>query len=520
MTQILSRGEWLNVSTEGFAEQQRGRPIEHLVKELVQNALDAIGNDGDIWLSVEPIDDRHVRITCQDSGPGAEDLRNLNVVFLTTKKDSVLQRGRMGRGFKELLSIAEHATVHSRYQSLSFTRDPATNEQLVEFDGDAVGQIGFRAMLVIAHDDAQNDLGPYFSSFLLPAGVSFYYNGKRIASRAPAHSISARLTTERFANSRWEKPTLATTVELFACEPDDTPTIFEMGIPVCPIDWPVRFHVNVLQRIPMNPNRDAVASGYAERLRRACLPTLLPLLTPDETRESWVGDAAAKTKDPELQRKVVEQAFGTNIARSTPSFGRFDHDQDAREEAGATILDTKQLTGGFKRLVADIVPSSKTLAAETRAFRETEVVSLPAYSLAQLAAIDPKAPANDIEKAVVRIGRDIVLETLTFCEMIGQKVLNGLFPKDPPKLKVAASILREAEATYSADHRMPFNLSIAKLWKRPADSYFLLVLIHELAHSQAMHHGDSFTRALERIAAETALSLYHAGVSHGKKAVT
>ena len=104
--------------------------------------------------------------------------------------------------------------------------------------------------------------------------------------------------------------------------------------------------------------------------------------------------------------------------------------------------------------------------------------------------------------------------------MIGQKVLNGLFPKDPPKLKVAASILREAEATYSADHRMTFNLSIAKLWKRPADSYFLLVLIHELAHSQAMHHGDSFTRALERIAAETALSLYHAGVSHGKKAVT
>ena len=48
----------------------------------------------------------------------------------------------------------------------------------------------------------------------------------------------------------------------------------------------------------------------------------------------------------------------------------------------------------------------------------------------------------------------------------------------------------------------------------------MTLILHELAHSQAMHHGDSFTRALERIAAETALALYHAGVSHGKKAAT
>jgi len=30
-------GEWLVVSTVGFSEQQRGQPLAHLVKELVQN---------------------------------------------------------------------------------------------------------------------------------------------------------------------------------------------------------------------------------------------------------------------------------------------------------------------------------------------------------------------------------------------------------------------------------------------------------------------------------------------------
>ncbi len=37
---VVSEGEWLAVSTEGFSEQQRGRPLAYLVKELVQNVLD------------------------------------------------------------------------------------------------------------------------------------------------------------------------------------------------------------------------------------------------------------------------------------------------------------------------------------------------------------------------------------------------------------------------------------------------------------------------------------------------
>ena len=40
--------DWLAVSTDGFASMNAGREPAHLVKELVQNALDAgsLGDDG------------------------------------------------------------------------------------------------------------------------------------------------------------------------------------------------------------------------------------------------------------------------------------------------------------------------------------------------------------------------------------------------------------------------------------------------------------------------------------------
>ena len=110
---VVSEGEWLAVSTEGFSEQQRGRPLAHLVKELVQNVLDSVGGAGQIDLTVRPMGPRTAWVRCADDGPGAADLSQLNIVFVTGKKDGVTQRGRMGRGFKELLSIATGATVRS-----------------------------------------------------------------------------------------------------------------------------------------------------------------------------------------------------------------------------------------------------------------------------------------------------------------------------------------------------------------------------------------------------------------------
>ena len=68
---IVSEGEWLAVSTEGFSEQQRGRPLAHLVKELVQNALDSVGGAGRIELEFTPTGPRTAG-RCWPSSPAGD----------------------------------------------------------------------------------------------------------------------------------------------------------------------------------------------------------------------------------------------------------------------------------------------------------------------------------------------------------------------------------------------------------------------------------------------------------------
>lgn len=51
---IVSGQEWLAVSIKGFSEQPPCRSLAHVVKELVQNALDSVGKTGRIDLELKP----------------------------------------------------------------------------------------------------------------------------------------------------------------------------------------------------------------------------------------------------------------------------------------------------------------------------------------------------------------------------------------------------------------------------------------------------------------------------------
>ena len=111
---------WLQISTDGFASFNQGRPAEHLVKELVQNAFDAVcDTGGTVELSYHH-DGHSLHIECNDTGCGIDDLSAMRVVYLTSKTDSHLKRGRFGRGFKEILSVAQSAVVLSGGEEIRF----------------------------------------------------------------------------------------------------------------------------------------------------------------------------------------------------------------------------------------------------------------------------------------------------------------------------------------------------------------------------------------------------------------
>lgn len=492
---VLAEGEWLAVSTEGFSEQQRGRPLEHLVKELVQNAMDSVGGSGRIDLDIRPVGPRRATVRCNDDGPGAEDLSRLNVVFVTGKKDGVTQRGRMGRGFKELLSVATHATVRSRDQELCFTVGDDGVRRVTHRRG-LPPHPGFEAVMQVEHDEAGRDLSGYFRSFLLPPGVVLAVNGVPVPPRPMHKTIEARLTTERFAHGRWEKPVLATHVRLVAVAEGEQPLIHEMGIPVCDVEWSEPFHVDVGQRVPMNPNRDAVQAGYPARLHKACLPALLPEMTTERVLASWVGEAAQAAND-EVQKAVVAKAFGAGAVRAVPATGRFDHNADA-EELGSTVVHSAHMTGGFRKLLQQQVPTAAAVAKEAMR-RRAETAVEAGLGRAEVTVLDLAADqpdASEAAKAVARFGRGAVLARMDFAQWFAEAVVACRYG-EPRAVPVQVAYLEHYAATWSFDGVLTLSLAHEAFWQGPFGRCSFELVLHELAHHEAFHHGRSFPKEVE-----------------------
>jgi hypothetical protein len=512
-TAVTTHGEWLVVSTAGFAEQQRGRPFEHLVKELVQNALDGVDGNGRIELTVTPKGRGRATVQCRDNGSGSPDLSRLNIVFDTDKKDGVTKRGRMGRGFKELLCIARSATVQSWREQLDFSIDQTGRRQVSHTTNGTTIQ-GFSTTMDVDHEGAGAEVDSYFASFLVPVGVSLTVNERNVPHRAPAHIVEARLTTERFVNGRWEKPQATTKIHLVPTASGESPLIYEMGIPVCGIEWDQPFHCDIQQRVPMNPNRDAVMQGYAAKLHRACLATLLPAMTTDHALAGWVGEAAGNATE-DVQREVVTKAFGANVVRAVPTAGRFDHNSDAAE-LGRTVVHTAHMPPAFRSLLQKHTPTAATVSREVVARNRERAVqsSLDRDDVLAIASGGGKDIDPALRKAILHFGPASVAARMDFArwfvETVGEERRG-----DRRSVPVRVANIDDAQATWSESGILTLSLGAKRFWSEPVGRTAYALLLHEMAHEKAFHHGSSFPHEVEQCAGAAVVAM----MRHGDEAL-
>jgi hypothetical protein len=502
---------WLQISTAGFASFNKARPPGHLVKELVQNAFDAIGDDlGRVALDYRTENGRF-HVYCRDTGGGLADLDIMRVVYLTMKTDSHLKRGRFGRGFKEILSVAEAAMVGSGSQMIHFLirdgRHVTRKQDLAQpMRGTSVTMIFDWPPATSAEFDA------YFGRFLVPDNIEFLLNGKALARRAVRYAIDTQLTTEIYLpeSQSWSKPRRKTRVELVEVAADEAPHIYEMGIPVAEAEWTVPFHANVLQRVPMNPNRDALASGYARRIHAACLPVLLPDLSAEAATADWVGAAGAEC-EAGVQKEIVTKAYGENAVRAVPSMGKRDFNDDA-ERAGATIVNTAQMSSGFREMAKAHLPSAKQHFEEVQEERRKQVAGAR-FSIEE-ATEQPDARRQWIER---QGGRDHVDACLAFAVWFCQQLVDST--PDPGKPVTGAVALGRAGAEFgthfgaflahwSSDNVLTLALDTDCFWRQPLGDEALSILVHEAAHGQNQHHGKSFAEEVERLAGVAAATMY------------
>ena len=497
--------DWLAVSTEGFAGMNAGRDPAHLVKELVQNSLDAVGEDGGrVDLDCVPGGSAGtVLVTCRDDGCGVADLRDIRTVFHTSKTDSHLKRGRMGRGFKEMLCLANRASVTSGTGTVTFCVDEG-GRRVTRLgsvpDAEAVRGTVVRMEMpwepgVIGH------LERYFRTLLPPEGVRLVVNGVETAHRPARHLVDASLPTELYESGRWVRPQRRTAVELVPVRDGEEPAVYELGIPVCPAEWTRPYHLNVRQRVPMNPCRDAVASGYLLRLHRACLPALLAEMEADEVRQDWVGSAVAGCGE-DVQKEVIRRGFGENIARSVPKMGVRQYDEDARE-IGVEVVDTKQTSGGFREVLQRHVPTTR----ETVDRHNRTLVAAAAAG-----GFDPEDPFRSEEEQNLKRrrlieaagGKEHVQRVMEFARWFCQRLLDGYGGSSVCSVTLAMLKPVNAIATWGTDDVLTLGIDTPWLWSDPLGEESLSTYVHEAAHSLNAHHGRDFHKEAERLAGRAA----------------
>ena len=480
-----SLDDWLAVSTEGFAAMNAGREPAHLVKELrnfCKTRLDALGDrGGKIVLTAEPSHlPGKLRISCRDDGCGMENLRDIRTVFYTSKTDSHLQRGRMGRGFKEMLCLADGASVTSGRQRIEFLIEDGrrVTRQCAVNGSEAVA--GALVRMLMPWDLAVvAELNAYFRRLLVPTGVELQVNGQHIAPRPVTHRIEAKLPTELFEAGRWLRPVRGTVIELVKVTEGEEPTVYELGIPVCPVEWEVTYHANIQQRVPMNPCRDAVASGYLVKLHRACLPLLLAEMNSDQVRADWVGSAVPQC-DEGIQKEVIRRGFGDDIARSVPPMGVRQFDEDARD-IGKVVIDTRQTSGGFRQILQEHVPTTREVVNQ---HNHTLVTAAAAGSFAVADVFKAEDDASRRRRQLIESvgGKERVELVMQFARWFCQKLIDGY--DDSSVCSVMLALLRpvNAIATWSSNDVLTLGIDTPWLWTEPFGEESLATLVHEAAH--------------------------------------
>ena len=496
---------WLAISTEGFAAMNAARPAEHLIKELLQNALDAIadGQSGQINLRYGATPGGF-EIDCRDNGTGISNLADLRVVYLTHKTDSHLKRGRFGRGFKEALCIADQALVVSGGQQLEFLS--SHGERITRQSPAADNGPGTRVWMRMPWTaETHQRLDSYFSQFLVPEGVVLEVNGVCITQRPVVHRVESNITTELYdpVSQSWKKPSRRTQIHLVPTRDDEVPTIYEMGIPVAAVEWSVPYHCDVQQRVPMNPNRDAVASGYGVKLHVACLPTLLELIDATSIKDDWVGTAGRRC-DSAVQKQIIARAFRENIARSVPRMGERHFDEDARD-LGVQVINTAQASGGFRDMLRVFVPSAQEVVRRDEQAKAAQAGS-DGFSLSEaLAAGDHRLDWVERQGGEERVEHCLAF-AVWFCQQLvdtcpgRQNTVTG-------RLTLNGQPGTTLYAHWSSDNVLTLALDQACFWEDPLGPEALRVLIHEAAHAMNMHHGMEFREEVERLAGEAASML-------------
>ena len=437
------------VSAEGMRELHADREPWHLVKELVQNAWDEYPEATTCHVYLEPVPNQAaVWVTVEDDGPGFRDIADAYTLMgHTPKRLDPTVRGRFNTGEKELISVAREAEIDTVGRRVIFPREGGRTVRLNRRERGTV----VRALLPWTRSQTA-ELAVMLRRFR-PSECALVVNGEPVPERQVLVRREAALATVlQTAHGEPMRPTRRHTALDILTPLDDTAWLYEMGIPVQPIDC--AYDIDVQQKVPLPPNRDTVGAAYLQDVYSEALNAVYELMHEDDFAKSWVRAALQdhRIEEPAV-RATVSGQYGNRVVT-------WSSDRDANIRAAEE---------GYV-----VIPRRAMTPEERKTVREHAGLQ----SASELFPEPGSKPAETIDyegDPVLKRFADWVVELATMADMTA----SVQFYEDRTL----------ATAWCTTDSRTPqvsFNLSkLSRQWLAERGHQQIELIIHELGHAQA-----------------------------------
>lgn len=470
------------VDKEGLAKLMSRRGPSFALLELIQNAWDEASTV--VRVTLTQIDDARAMLTVEDDNPdGFVDITHAYRLFAdSAKKGDAEKRGRFNLGEKLVIAICETAEVSTTTGLIRFDSEGRTHHDPIRKTGSMF--TGVLPMTAAEYDAAEVEV----RTLIPPVGITTIFNGVEIDHRTPLRLFETTLLSEIADDEgrlkrTWRKGAVA----VYAVLPGEHATIYEMGIPVVATDD--RWHVDVLQKVPLNVDRDNVTPAYLRDLRRAVLNECHDLLDEDASGETWITDAMEDEKiEPEALEAALDLRFGPKRVAYDPN------DKEANKLAaseGYTVISSRSLSK----------PAWQNVRAHNALLPAGQVTPSPkAYSDdgARTRATLPEAEWTDGMRTHAAFAR-------TFAKrLVGVSDLRIAIVNDPAVRNFAATWTSGGTLGGS---QLEWNLGVLGrgfFEKHPTDTYPLGLLIHEVGHERGGgdHLDRRYLNELTRIGAD------------------
>jgi hypothetical protein len=318
-----------------MAELQSGREPWQLVKELVSNAWDE--STTLCTATVVSLTPKTAKVVVTDDGGGFKSVEDAWTIYgHTDKRANPNTRGRYNLGEKEIISIARDATIRTSGKIIHF---PKEGGRVVT--NDPKPSKGTVVTCIVAWGPRQvEECVARLKELLTPRGMSYIVNGVPILWNRPLQTIEGTLETiiQESVDQPMRTTKRKTGIEIFN---GNLPghKIYEMGIPIQDIDSDYSF--NILQKVPMPPNRDTVRERYLRDLYAIATEAMAPVLPDEQASSQWVRMAVESQKlAPATLDIIKKKRFGTNVVlRSTDVQAN-----ECAEHNGYTVLNSRQFS--------------------------------------------------------------------------------------------------------------------------------------------------------------------------------